>query len=46
MNQIHIIKANFLKRTLGPRVAAGYLRNRGWSMEATLWIVCRVQSRI
>lgn len=46
MNQIHIIKAQFLKRTLGPRVAAGYLRNRNWSLESALWIVCRTQCRI
>jgi len=46
MNQIHIIKAQFLRRTLGPRVAAGYLRNRNWSLESALWIVCRTGCRV
>jgi hypothetical protein len=32
-------RARFLKRTLGARSAAGYLRNRGASLQEALWIV-------
>lgn len=34
-----IKKAKNLKKTLGTRAAAGYLRNRGWSLEAALFII-------
>ena len=37
--QQQIIKAKFLARTLGAKVAAGYLRNRNWSVEAAVWII-------
>lgn len=32
-----IEKAKFLARTLGVRAAAGYMRKRGWSLEAALF---------
>lgn len=34
-----------LKRTLGVRCAAGYLRNRGVSIEATMWMLFRKEVR-
>ncbi len=34
-----------LKRSLGARCAAGYLRNRGVSIEATMWLLCRTEVR-
>ena len=37
----HVRKARFIKRTLGTRVAAGYLRNRGYDVD----IACLVLSR-
>ena len=37
----HIGKARTLAHQLGMRSAAGYLRNRGWSCEAALWILLR-----
>lgn len=40
VKQAQIIKANKLINQLGVRAAAGYLRNRGWSVEAALWIIC------
>lgn len=42
-NQID--KAKKLMGQLGTRAAAGYLRNRGWSIEATLWILLGVSAR-
>lgn len=40
VKQAQIIKAKTLINQLGVRAAAGYLRNRGWSVEAALWIIC------
>lgn len=40
VKQAQIIKAQKLIKQLGVRAAAGYLRNRGWSVEAALWIIC------
>lgn len=37
-----IERAVYLQRTLGTRCAAGYLRNRGWSLEAALYILCGI----
>lgn len=34
-----IKKARMLRKQLGTRCAAGYLRNRGWSLDAALWIL-------
>lgn len=35
-------RAEGIKRTLGVRRAAGFLRNRGVSIEGALWILLRV----
>jgi len=35
-----IDRAITIKRTLGTRRAAGYLRNTGWSLEGALYILC------
>jgi len=35
------IRAGFIKRTLGTRVAAGYLRNRSVSIETALYLLAR-----
>lgn len=35
----HITRARNIASSLGVRVAAGYLRDRGWSIEAALWIL-------
>lgn len=32
-------RALFIKRTLGTRVASGYLRNRGYSVEFAVWVL-------
>lgn len=32
-------------RAKGVRTAAGYLRNRGWSIEAALWTLCGTEVR-
>lgn len=37
---VEIAKAKKLKNQLGYRSAAGYLRNRGYSLEAALKILC------
>ena len=34
-------KAKEIGKTLGIRRAAGYLRNRGWSLEGALWVLLR-----
>lgn len=39
MSVSHITIAKRLSGQLGYRSAAGYLRNRGWSLEAALWIL-------
>lgn len=31
--------AKYLKRTLGTRIAAAYMRNRGWSFAAARWVL-------
>lgn len=36
----HIARAMQIKKTLGIRRAAGYLRNRGVSLPAALFILC------
>jgi hypothetical protein len=38
--QKEIKKAQSLVKQLGIRSAAGYLRNRGWSVEAALYLLC------
>lgn len=40
MKAAQINKARKLSKQLGFRAAAGYLRNRGWSCEAALFILC------
>lgn len=40
-----IDKARRLARQLGYRVAAGYLRNRDWTLEAALWLLLRASNR-
>jgi hypothetical protein len=37
---IQIKKARQLIKQLGVKCAAGYLRNRGWSVEAAVFILC------
>lgn len=37
MIDVHRAKARFIGRTLGIRVAAGYLRNRGYSPECAIY---------
>lgn len=39
MNRTPIEQARFIQRTLGTVVAAKYLRNRNWSIEAALFIL-------
>jgi len=41
---IQAFKAQAIRNNLGTRAAAGYLRNRGWSIEAALWILCKTSS--
>lgn len=38
----HIIKAKKLANQLGVRSAAGYLRNRGYNLKDTMWILLGV----
>ena len=40
-----IDRARVLKRTLGVKAAASYLRNRGWSVEAAAAILSRRSNR-
>lgn len=40
--QQYMKKARNLKKNLGMRVAAGYLRNRGFSLEAALYTLLGV----
>lgn len=42
MKQVEIVKAGLIRRSLGVRCAAGYLRNRGWSVEAARWVLFRL----
>jgi hypothetical protein len=37
MKAFQLTRALFIKRTLGVRTAAGYLRNRGWSLDGALF---------
>lgn len=40
MSKLHIFNRSlFLKRTLGIRCAAGYLRNRGVSVETAVYLL-------
>lgn len=39
MTQVCVTKARFLRRTLGVRAAAGYLRNRGFRLATSLFIL-------
>jgi len=41
----HLSKAPKLRRSLGTRCAAGYLRNRGWSLETALYVLLRTTPR-
>jgi hypothetical protein len=41
----HLSKAQRLMNNLGIRCAAGYLRNRGWSIETTLYVLLRTTPR-
>ena len=41
----HLSKAPKLRRSLGTRCAAGYLRNRGWSIDAALFVLLRTTLR-
>lgn len=34
-----IRRALHIKKTLGLRAAAGYMRNRAWSVEAAQWVL-------
>jgi hypothetical protein len=34
-----IQKARNIRKSLGLKVAAKYLKNRGWSVEAAVWIL-------
>lgn len=36
-----IFRAQQILRSLGHKCAAKYLKNRGWSCEATMWILFR-----
>ena len=36
-----IERAEYIRRSLGVRSAAGYLRKRGWSIDAALWLLAR-----
>ena len=40
LNQIR--KARAIRKSLGIRAAAGFMRNRGWTVEATVWVLCHV----
>jgi len=39
MTQVCVGKARFIKRTLGVRSAAGYLRNRGFRLATALFLL-------
>ena len=39
--QTELVKAKQIKKTLGIRVAAGYMRNRGWSVEAAVCVLTK-----
>jgi hypothetical protein len=41
----HLSKAPKLRRSLGTRVAAGYLRNRGWPLDVALFVLLRTTPR-
>lgn len=39
-----IDRARMIRRTLGVKAAAGYLRRNAWSIEAALLILCGAES--
>jgi hypothetical protein len=40
-----IDRARRIHRTLGIRPAAGFMRNRGWSIESALYVLLGIASR-
>ena len=38
-------RAKRIASTLGIRPAAGFMRNRGWSLESALYILCGAAAR-
>lgn len=40
MRRVQIKKARAIQESLGTRYAAGYLRERGWSLEGAVAILC------
>jgi len=44
-NMTHIRKARLLKKQFGTRAAAGYLRNRNYSLEFALWVLAKASER-
>lgn len=38
---LELHRALTIRRTLGVRSAAGYMRRKGWSLEAALWWLTR-----
>lgn len=38
-------RAKRIARTLGTRFAAGYMRNRGWSIESALYTLLGIAAR-
>ena len=43
--QAELVRATRIQQSLGVRVAAGYLRNRGWSFDSALWHLLCVPAR-
>ena len=43
--QAELVRATRIQQSLGVRAAAGYLRNRGWSLDSALWHLLRVPAR-
>ena len=41
LKKCELIKARVIKASLGVRAAAGYMRNRGWSVEAAAHVLAR-----
>lgn len=44
-NMQQLSRALSIKRSLGTAVAARYLRDRNWSLQATLWLLLGVAER-
>jgi hypothetical protein len=40
-----LVKAKQLANNLGTRCAAGYMRNRNWTIDAALWTLCKTTVR-